>query len=393
MKAPDLPLIIGAGPVGLAAALFLERAGTPVRIVDRASFGSRESRALAVNPRTLEILEPTGVTARMLEEGLVIRGVRFATAKRTVAEIRFQNVEHRFPFMLALSQSTTEHLLQSALEACGGRIEREVELIGCEQDHHGVHATLMRHGGIETVRCPWLVAADGAHSTVRDQLDLRFPGTTMERPWHLADMALETKLESDLAHVFLLEGGGFLFLIRVVHGAKGAEGPPIWRLISNRADPARWLVHAKQAGVPLWTSEFHVAHRICSQFQSGRVYLAGDAAHVHSPVGARGMNLGIEDAYVLSNCLMRPEGCEYENLRREPVEHVVRRVEMLSHIATGESGAARFMRSMVLGGLVRIPAVRRQMLQTVTGLDHPLTVGEETREPAAHEGVLPIVRG
>src|SRR4051794_4983941 len=149
MPAPSpLPLIAGAGPVGLAAALFLARDGTPVRVIDRANRPSPHSKALAVNPRTLEILEPSGLTEKIIALGLPIRGARFWRGGDVLIDLSFDGLRHKYPFMVALSQRVTERLLAEALAAAGGRVERGVELAGCRNvAGGGVEADLRRPGG------------------------------------------------------------------------------------------------------------------------------------------------------------------------------------------------------------------------------------------------------
>jgi 2-polyprenyl-6-methoxyphenol hydroxylase-like FAD-dependent oxidoreductase len=247
----NLPLIAGAGPVGLAAALFLAQGGVRSRIIERRERPSTQSRALAVNPRTLELLEPTGVTAKMLELGLPIRGGQFWRNGKVVAQVSFGGLQHKYPFMLALSQATTERLLEDALRDVGGGVERGIELIDCRNEAEHVSIELRRgtaEGRSERATCPWLLGADGAHSTARGMLGLAFEGSTLAREWHLADVPMETTLAEDHAHAFFLDDGAFVFCLRVIEDKNSPpKGAPLWRIIANLPQPIERLEMAASA--------------------------------------------------------------------------------------------------------------------------------------------------
>jgi 2-polyprenyl-6-methoxyphenol hydroxylase-like FAD-dependent oxidoreductase len=377
MAGPDArPLIVGAGPVGLGAALFLANRGLSVRLVEVRTEPSEHSKALAVNPRTLEILEASGVTRRMLARGLPIHGARFHRRGRVLGELTFAGIHPRYPFMLALSQAATERLLEEALAEAGGAVERGVELVGCRNlEGVGVEAELQPAGGgpVETVQAPWLLGADGIHSVAREQLAIDFPGSAFPGEWTLADAPVRTSLAPDRAHAFFLSDGAFLFLIRVVEDRRRERpGAPLWRLISNQPDPLSQLVDAEPAGPPVWISTFEVSHRLAARFSAAGVHLAGDAAHVHSPVGARGMNLGLEDAWVFAQLAAAGRLQDYGHLRRPVDRKVVHQVRRLSSVAAGEGALARLAGETLFPLAIKIPAVRSRMLRTVTGLDHEL---------------------
>ncbi len=164
----DRPLIVGAGPVGVGAAMFLARAGRPARVVEWKSEPSTQSRALAVNPRTLTLLESTGVTAKMLERGKPIGGMQFHRAGKVVVRLSLADLHPKYPFMLALSQATTERLLSDALVEAGGAVERGIEMTECRNVGNRVEAVLQPAGGSDkqTVVVPWLLAADDGGQVV-----------------------------------------------------------------------------------------------------------------------------------------------------------------------------------------------------------------------------------
>ena len=368
------PIIVGAGPVGLGAAVLLAQQGRAVRIVESRDAPSRESRALAVNPRTLELLEGTGVTRRILEQGLQIRGADIHRRGGVIASLSFEGIHPRYPFMVALSQASTERLLERALNSCGVGVERAVRMRACRNVESGVEASFERSDrSHESVYCPWLLAADGAHSTARSSLGVDFPGNSFAREWQLADVPLRTALEEDRAHIFFREGGAFQFLVRVIDERLEAESSdPLWRVITNCPAPLERLAHAEQTGSPVWASGFRISHRLNAAMTVGSVHFAGDAAHIHSPAGARGMNLGIEDAWVFAQLVDADALPDYERLRRPVARQVVRQVELLSRVAAAETYTTRLMRAFALPPAVRIPAVRGRMMATLTGLDHAL---------------------
>jgi 2-polyprenyl-6-methoxyphenol hydroxylase-like FAD-dependent oxidoreductase len=311
----------------------------------------------------------------MLELGSPIHGVRFHRRGRVVASLSLAGIHPRYPFMLALSQATTERLLARALEEAGGAVERGVKMVECRTLDGRVEAALEPSAGgpREVVRCPWLLAADGAHSVARQQFGIDFVGSSFAGEWYLADAPLRTALAADEAHIVFLDGGAFLFLIRVVDETlMDRPGEPVWRVMGNRPEPLSRLVQAEPVGPPVWASSFHISHRIGATLAAGGVYLAGDAAHIHSPVGARGMNLGLEDARVFADLVRAGRLPEYDRLRRPVDRRVVRRVEFLSRIASAESAFYRLVRRFVLPTAVRIPFLRSRMVATVAGLDHEL---------------------
>ncbi len=390
MSASDRPIIAGAGPVGLGAALFLTRQGIPVRVIEPRLETSTHSKALAVNPRTLDLLESTGLTRKLLAVGKPARGVQFHRHGRVLAMADLAGIHPRYPFLLALSQSATERLLLEALIEAGGSVEREIRVTGCRNTNDGVEVELgseISGGRNETVTCPWLLAADGAHSTIRHALGIAFEGSTLAHEWYLADAPLRTTLPEDRAHILFFDrdGGGFVFLFHVIDPAlKGLSEDPIWRIMSSRPDPLAHVQHGEVTGPPIWSSSFHVGHRINATLATGHVYFAGDAAHIHSPVGARGMNLGLEDAWVFAQLASRGQLSRYSALRRPVDRSVVKRVEAISRLAADEIPGSRLLKSFALPTAFAIPWVRRQMVRTVSGLDHPLPEFAKPMTPSPH---------
>ncbi len=366
----EKPMIAGAGPVGLAAALFLADKGIQVRLIEEAGQRPSTSRALAVNPRTLQLLESMGVAAEMLARGLKIDEARLHHGDKELARISLADIGGQYPFMLALSQATSETLLAQAFEARGGQVERGTKLVSCGQ-HAGIDVTLATAAGSEITRPQWLLAADGAHSCVRQSLHIDFKGSGFLEAWTLLDVPMDGEAAPNAAHIRFFDDGGFAFYIRVVADVRQEKPPYLWRIIANRDDPLTRLPDLRQAGPVLWSSSFHIAHRLAATLNDGQVYLAGDAAHIHSPIGARGMNLGIEDAWVFAELAAQDRLNEYGHLRHKVDGAVVRRIKTLTTLVRGHSPAVRLLRDTLLPTMLHLP-VRLQILRALTGLDHDL---------------------
>jgi 2-polyprenyl-6-methoxyphenol hydroxylase-like FAD-dependent oxidoreductase len=371
MPSHTLPVMIaGAGPTGLAAALLLARRGVAVRIVDKAPVPTRNSKALAVNPRTQDLLEDTGVTARMLAEGWSIQGATLHRPGHEELAVALSPVLDTDRSMLALSQARTEALLAEALQAQGVTVERGVKFDSLAQADDAVAVSLVHpDGSVERTQAAVLFGADGAHSTVRQALGLAFPGDELPEPWQLWDLNLATPLDPDRVHLMLLPDG-FLFVLRVQDD--------LWRVIGNGAAPLSGLPAGTVCGEVQWQSHFHIAHRVAERAGVGRVLLGGDAAHIHSPLGARGMNLGIEDAYVFADCAAdalaghRSRLLNYAQLRHPVHRQVVRRVAALTRLMHGQPAALRELRDALVPRLMRFGPARRQFLRVAGGLDHPV---------------------
>ncbi|HET6806231.1 MAG TPA: FAD-dependent monooxygenase [Frateuria sp.] len=371
MPSNALPVMIaGAGPTGLAAALWLARRGVPVRVVDKATAPSSHSKALAVNPRTQDLLEDTGVTARMLAEGWTVRGLSLHRSGHDDVAVPLSPLLDSDRSLLSLPQSRTEALLADALRAQGVTVERGVKLDTLTQRDDSVAIQLVHaDGAVESTHAPLLYGADGAHSTVRQALGLAFPGDELPEPWQLWDLHLTTPLDPDRVHLFL-RPDGFLFALRV--------RDDLWRVMGNGTDPLAALPVGTVCGEVRWQSDFHIAHRVAERAGVGRVLLGGDAAHVHSPLGARGMNLGIEDAYVFADCAAdalagRPSRlASYARLRHPVHRQVVRRVGALTRLMHGRPPSLRELRDVLVPRLMRFGPARRQFLRVAGGLDHPV---------------------
>lgn len=368
---PDV-LIAGAGPTGLSAALFLAERGIHARVVERGAGLSTRSKAFGVNPRTLSLLEGTGVTERLLSGGWRMGAInawrRGSGRLRRMFRIDLSVVDHRFPFMLVHSQAKSEAALLDALSERGGGVEWETAVTGVEPATDSVAVTLAsdRDGaGTVTTQAELLLGADGPGSIVRKALGVGFDGAAYEEPWKLYDIELDLPLDRDEAHVFLLPDGG-MFVVRL-------EGD-VWRVIGNVPDLLARLPEGTRTGRIEWESDFGISHRVAARFSRGRVCLAGDAAHIHSGLGARGMNLGVEDAFVYAALVAEGRTEHYDPIRRPVVEGLMGQIERMTEVPRGQTFLAKAVRvaAPALGYLVPLGA--SQARRFVLGLDHDVTL-------------------
>jgi 2-polyprenyl-6-methoxyphenol hydroxylase-like FAD-dependent oxidoreductase len=302
-------LVAGAGPVGLTMAAELARYGLSVRIADKSPARTDKSKALVVWSRTLELLDCAGAAAAFLSAGYRVSAVNIVAGSNVVGHFTLDGVPTPHPYALMLPQSETERLLEEHLSGLGVRVERTVELTKFVEGGDRVVSTLRRaDGSEETVESSWLIGCDGPHSLVRHQLGLEFHGDTLVSDWILADVNLDGGAKPDAVEIYWHADGVLAIFpiardrFRVIadFGAANAAArmdPTLEEVqeVLDRRGPGGIRVSS-----PRWLAAFRINERKVMRYRVGRAFLAGDAAHIHSPAGGQGMNTGMQDAFNLA---------------------------------------------------------------------------------------------
>ncbi|GAA3343172.1 FAD-dependent monooxygenase [Amorphoplanes nipponensis] len=299
-------LVAGAGPVGLTAALELTRRGVRARIVDAASGPATTSRAIATHPRTLETYDQMGIADEMIARGLIVRAfTMYSNGSRLIRlDADYTASPTQFPFTVAIDQVRTEEVLREALARHGVEVEWDTALTGFDETPDGV---LSHTASGASIPSAWLIGCDGGHSTVRKQLGLPLTGEVNET-WLIADALVDTDLPRN--SIYWIHTSGGTLMMAPLPGARR------WRMLDTvdvDYDGDAGAIAARFTGklsvgtgvpvvveAPAWVSVFTAQQRMVPAMQSGRVFVAGDAAHVHSPASGQGMNTGIQEAYNLA---------------------------------------------------------------------------------------------
>ncbi len=386
-------LVVGAGPTGLTLAAELAAFGVRARLIDRGLDRVQESRALAIQPRTLEVLAGLGVTDELIAGGNRAVRLRMHVPGRVLAVPMFDLGldDTAYPFLLFVSQAETERVLGQHLAASGVAVERGVELVGLSNAADAATATLRhRDGREEVVSARYVAGCDGGHSSVRRLAGIRFEGSSYPQTFVLADTEADG-VEPGAAHVFLAETGMLFFF--------PLGTPATWRLLAMRPpadrtppdaplvlDEVQALATAYTGGTvrlhdPVWMTNFRLHHRASTRYRAGPVFLAGDAAHVHSPAGAQGMNTGIQDAVNLGwKLALTLRGVAdaalldtYEEERAPVGRRVLRFTDRAFTVATSAKPIVRFARTRlgpaVIPLALKARTARAYAFRTVAQLD------------------------
>ncbi|MFG1461288.1 FAD-dependent monooxygenase [Xanthobacter sp. DSM 24535] len=378
-------LIAGAGPVGLTLAGELARYGVPVRIVDKAAERTDKSKALVLWSRSLELLARTGTARDFIASGMEVYGARISHGDSLIGEINFDEAESPFPAAVMIPQSETERLLETHLESLGVSVERSTELAAFTLTSDGVAATLRdAAGGEEAVEADWIVGCDGAHSLVRHTLGMDFTGTTQPSDWVLADVHLEGLVPDKLDIFWHADGilaffpiaGGRYRVVADLGPAHGAVRPDpslaeVQALVDTRG-PGGIRMHD-----PFWLANFRINERKVKDYSLGRAFLAGDAAHIHSPAGGQGMNTGMQDAFnlgwklaLVAHGLARPALLDSYSIERSAVgEMVLRNATRMTEMAVMRNPVAQAVRNFAAHVVLGLSQVQRRASLSLTELE------------------------
>src|SRR5689334_377168 len=299
-------VVVGAGPVGLAAGAALRQHGHSVVVVDRLAVGANTSRAAVIHARTLEVLRQIGVADRLIELGLPLQDFTIREGDRMLVPVSMRELPSDYQFTLMIPQPVTEQVLLDRLIELGGEVLRPRSAVALTQDDAGAHVTL---DSGEIIDAKYVVAADGMHSTIRELAGITVPGDTLSLSCSLVDVRVDSGLRTD--EVALYFGSAGLLVVApfadgsfrlVAEVAEAPEHPDLayaQRLLAERGP----RTGAPKVTEVVWGSRFRIHERVADSYRAGRVLLAGDAAHTHSPAGGQGMNLGLRDAIALADAI------------------------------------------------------------------------------------------
>jgi 2-polyprenyl-6-methoxyphenol hydroxylase-like FAD-dependent oxidoreductase len=383
-------LVVGAGPTGLMLANQLGRRGVRAMIIDRHAGPSLQTRALGVQARTLEIYSHLGIVERALELGKRATGANLWARGRPAARIPLGDIGRDlspYPFLLILGQDDNERLLGEALRQWGVAVQWDTELVGLAQEVDRVQATLKQPDGTSReVTAAWVAGCDGAHSAVRELSGIAFQGAPYEHVFFVADTQMTGPMVPDEINVYLWRDGFHLFF--------PMRGTDHWRVVGilpptlrGRDDLAFEDVFPsirKEAGTGLsfqqcsWFSTYRIHHRRAERFRDRRCFLLGDAAHIHSPVGAQGMNTGLQDAYnlgwKLALVLSRRAGAavldSYEDERIPVAQRLLATTDRAFSLAVSDSTLSGLFRTRIVAKILalamRFARMRKLVFRTIS---------------------------
>jgi len=401
-------LIVGGGPVGMTLASELARYGVEVRIVDKAAHRTDTSRALVLWSRTLELLDRGFGAAPFVEAGLRTEHVSILNGDTRIGRIDMSGVASPYPYALMIPQSETERLLEQQLERQGVVVERSVEVIALQADEDGVRAVLRAgDGSEESVRAQWLVGCDGAHSVVRHTLGLSFAGETLPSDWVLGDVHVTGYPNGNdvsvywhrdgVLVIFPIAEGRYRIIADVAPTSSVEPATPtlqeIQALLDQRGSPGMRLAD------PVWLAGFRINDRKVAEYRHGRMFLAGDAAHIHSPAGGQGMNTGMQDAFNLAwklALVIQGAGAEhlldsYSAERSYVGDQVLKAAGRLTKVATLRNPVAQQIRNVVAHAVLGLAPVQHAASEMVTevAIHYPES---PLNGPALHGGPRPGAR-
>ncbi|WP_166792394.1 FAD-dependent monooxygenase [Cryobacterium sp. TMT1-66-1] len=400
-------LVVGAGPTGLTAACEALRHGLSVRIIDRKQGRSTHSKALVTHARTLEVFETMGVA-----DGMLAGGVPFAALnahggpRRRTTRVDLLGLpwgDTAYPFWLSIPQDATEQVLEDHLNRLGGAVEWGTSFDEILNGDDQVEALVTRDGGeTERVSARWLIGCDGGRSRVRDQVGLRLTRRDAGATFVLADVKSSVPIAQNEGYAYL-DPQGLLLVVPMPE-------PERWRIIAHVPTPdkgSQLTVDAafldelirQRSGMEFgsrdvkWTSQFNLSHGLANHFRSGRVFLAGDAAHIHSPVGGQGLNTGVQDAHNLLWKLAAVDRLDsaaaerlldsYEAERRDTARGMVTGVARVTTALTTRRTAIRRALGRLAPRILARSAVQSKLGRTAGMLDLAYSSGPLATAPGA----------
>lgn len=305
----NLPvLIVGAGPTGLMMACALARQGITFRIIDKKSERTLASNATWIQTRTLELLDHIGILDRFIKMGHSCDAINLYIDGKQLSQLSLKHINSIYPFILMLSQSKTEQILEEYLNELNHTVERSLELIDVKCSNETTTSTIKHSDGhTETITSDWLIACDGANSIVREKCGFHFPGEDLTEQFMVADATIDfSYMSKDQIHFFFDPGtvlsaftlGGNRYRLaanlHLDYPRQRFYEKEVIELVQERAHGKYYVTDVA------WISTFWIHSKTAEHMRKGPIFLAGDAAHIHSPAGGQGMNTGIQDAYNLA---------------------------------------------------------------------------------------------